>query len=99
MEIDPPKVGSVEEFQGQERKIIILSTVRTSESIVQIDIRHSLGFVAARERLNVAITRAKAILIIIGHPDLLTQDVYWRNVIEHCRSRSCIIGLIEEEED
>ncbi|XP_014214537.1 probable RNA helicase armi [Copidosoma floridanum] len=93
LDIDLPKVGSVEEFQGQERKVILLSTVRTSEDKVKNDIRHSLGFVAAPQRLNVAITRARALLIIVGHPKLLQQDVYWRSVLEHCSARSAIIGL------
>lgn len=87
-----PKVGSVEEFQGQEKKVIILSTVRTAEDKVKEDIRHSLGFVNSRERLNVAITRARTLLIIIGNPNLLQQDVCWRSVIEHCSARSSWVG-------
>jgi helicase MOV-10 len=80
---DEVKVGSVEEFQGQERKVIIISTVRSSKEFVGYDLRHTLGFVANPRRFNVAITRAKALLIVVGDPNVLGLDPLWRSFLNY----------------
>ncbi|XP_015184734.1 PREDICTED: probable RNA helicase armi [Polistes dominula] len=92
LNIECPKVSSVEGFQGQERKIIILSTVRSSTNFIKEDIRHALGFVASPKRLNVAITRARALLIILGNPELLAEDPYWRSILIYCLDRNAYTG-------
>ncbi|KYN31435.1 Putative helicase Mov10l1 [Trachymyrmex septentrionalis] len=79
-----PKISSVEGFQGQERKVIIISAVRSCNNLVDEDLKHSLGFVASPTRLNVAITRARALLIILGNPKLLVLDPYWRSLLTYC---------------
>ncbi|KAK0204308.1 P-loop containing nucleoside triphosphate hydrolase protein [Desarmillaria ectypa] len=80
---DSIKVGSVEEFQGQERKVIIISTVRSSREFVEFDLRHTLGFVASPRRFNVAVTRAKALLIVVGDPTVLSLDPLWRSFLNY----------------
>ncbi|KAJ7430120.1 P-loop containing nucleoside triphosphate hydrolase protein [Mycena galericulata] len=80
-------VGSVEEFQGQERRVIIMSTVRSNTNYVESDIRRTLGFVANPKRFNVAITRAQALLIVIGNPDILALDPLWRNFLNYIHIR------------
>lgn len=54
-----PKIGSVEEFQGQERAIILISLVRSCSESTNQDTHHLLGFVQSPERCNVAISRAR----------------------------------------
>merc|ERR1719150_1679174 len=56
-------VGSTEEFQGQERRVIIVSTVRSTPQYVLTDKQYKLGFLQNPKRFNVAITRSKALLI------------------------------------
>uniref|UniRef100_A0A671YK80 Mov10 like RISC complex RNA helicase 1 n=1 Tax=Sparus aurata TaxID=8175 RepID=A0A671YK80_SPAAU len=67
------KVGSVEEFQGQEFLVIILSTVRSNESLESDDLQNVLGFLSNPKRFNVAVTRPKALLIIVGNPHILIR--------------------------
>ncbi|XP_006149666.2 helicase MOV-10 [Tupaia chinensis] len=73
------KVGSVEEFQGQERSVILISTVRSSQSFVKLDLDFNLGFLKNPKRFNVAVTRAKALLIVVGNPLLLGHDSDWKD--------------------
>ncbi|KAJ3561910.1 hypothetical protein NP233_g9904 [Leucocoprinus birnbaumii] len=80
---DEVKVGSVEEFQGQERNVILISTVRSSKEFVSYDIKHTLGFVASPRRFNVSVTRAKALLIVIGDPEVLGLDPLWRSFLNY----------------
>ncbi|CAH1266449.1 MOV10 [Branchiostoma lanceolatum] len=80
------KVGSVEEFQGQERLVIIVSTVRsTRQEYLKMDKDYNLGFLNNPKRFNVAITRAKALLIVVGNPYTLSRDEYWGRFLEYCR--------------
>jgi helicase MOV-10 len=46
------KVGSVEEFQGQERRAMIMSTVRSDLEYVELDLKHTLGFLSSPRRFN-----------------------------------------------
>ncbi|TBU29435.1 P-loop containing nucleoside triphosphate hydrolase protein [Dichomitus squalens] len=77
------KVGSVEEFQGQERKVIIVSTVRSSTDLLAYDARFALGFLSNARRFNVAMTRAKALLIVIGDAAILSIDPLWREFMNY----------------
>lgn len=86
------KIGSVEEFQGQERKAIIISTVRSSDQYVNCDILYNLGFISNPKRLNVAITRAQELLIVVGNPYVLANDFFWHSFIRYCVINGCYTG-------
>ncbi|KAM9351147.1 putative helicase mov-10-B.1 [Symphorus nematophorus] len=93
------KVGSVEEFQGQERRVIMVSTVRSSPNYVDIDKQFNLGFVKNEKRFNVAVTRAKALLIVVGNPRVLSTDPTWDRFIQYCRDEGGYTGFTQAEED
>jgi len=88
-------VNTLDAFQGRENDIIIYSTVRTSKSI---------GFQKEKERVNVAFSRAKELLIICGDLDFFYS---WNNIenkfpqiIGYIKSKpdECMIIDIQEEE-
>jgi superfamily I DNA and/or RNA helicase len=60
------EVSSIDGFQGRESDIIIFDTVRCNT-------HHEIGFLKDMRRLNVALTRAKAAVIIVGDRDTLTK--------------------------
>ncbi|XP_050666667.1 probable RNA helicase armi [Leptidea sinapis] len=92
MGLPQPKIGTVEEFQGQERPIIIISTVRSTELYLQDDVKHTLGFVQNPKRLNVALTRAQVSLILFCNPHLLCKDHLWKSVIEYAVENNKYMG-------
>ncbi|CAB1428895.1 unnamed protein product [Pleuronectes platessa] len=104
MNMDKLKVGSVEEFQGQERRVILVSTVRSSSSYTDFDKQFNLGFVKNEKRFNVAITRAKALLIVLGNPRVLNTDPTWAHFIKFCSDSGgydgvALSGVLAEEEE
>ncbi|THH06265.1 hypothetical protein EW146_g9665 [Bondarzewia mesenterica] len=83
-DMDDIRVGSVEQFQGQERRVIIFSTVRSNKDPNK---RSGMGFISDRNRLNVALTRAQALLVVIGDPAVLGRDPLWRAFLNFVHSR------------
>jgi len=74
------KIASVDEFQGGERKYIIISTVRSNNY-------GKVGFLNDERRLNVAITRAKFGMIIYGNSRLLKCDESWKQLVKFYESK------------
>ena len=69
-------VNTVDGFQGQERDIIVISLVRSNE-------RGDIGFLTDLRRMNVAITRARMKLIIIGNAQTLGRHKFYRQLHEY----------------
>ena len=69
-------VNSVDGFQGQERDVIIISMVRDNEG-------GKIGFLADLRRTNVAITRARMKLIVLGNAETLSRHEFYRELIEY----------------
>ncbi|XP_017548981.2 putative helicase mov-10-B.2 [Pygocentrus nattereri] len=91
--IEELKVGSVEEFQGQERRVIIVSTVRSCNDYIKMDTDFNIGFLNNEKRFNVAITRAKSLLIVVGNPIILSSDPTWSRFIQYCTDEGGYTGL------
>lgn len=94
------KVGSVEQFQGQEKQVIIVSTVRSTIKHNEFDRTYCLGFLSNPRRFNVAITRAISLLVIIGNPHIIYQDVYWSKLLWQCVDKDSYQGCsLPERQD
>jgi len=84
------KVGLVEDFQGGEKDVIIISTVRGLKSI-DADVEYDRGFLQNDRSYNVAVSRAKAMLVVVGNCDVLVRAKNWRYLIEKCdANQSCV---------
>ena len=66
-------INTVDGFQGQERDIILISMVRQNE-------QGQVGFLSDLRRMNVAITRARMKLIIIGHSPTLCRHPFYKRL-------------------
>lgn len=80
------EIGTVEYFQGREKLIVIVSSVRSKTP--------TIGFLKNEKRLNVALTRAKALLIVIGNPETLGKNHFWRDFIAMCCEKKATVGNI-----
>lgn len=69
------KINTVDAFQGQERDIIYISLVRSNNN-------GDIGFLKDYRRMNVAMTRAKKKLIIIGDSATLSNDSFYNDFLE-----------------
>ena len=78
------KIESVDGFQGMEKDYIIISTVRSNQEGI-------IGFLSNKKRLNVALTRARKGLIILGNCKCLSKrSRIWRELIDFYVSKKLI---------
>jgi len=77
-------IGPTEAFQGLERGVVILCTTRSKERYVASDKEVDWGIIGLPNKMNVALTRAKFGLIVIGKKELLVQDSNWKTFLEFC---------------
>ena len=71
-------VNTVDGFQGQERDIILISLVRSNDE-------GQIGFLRDLRRMNVAITRARMKLIILGDVPTMTRHPFYRKLYEYVK--------------
>ncbi|KAJ7730393.1 P-loop containing nucleoside triphosphate hydrolase protein [Mycena maculata] len=85
-------VGTVEDYQGREMRVCIISCVRSSTRFLKDDLSRGLGLVYERKRMNVAITRAKELLVVIGNGAILQQDPFWRSFLQFTLRNKLYVG-------
>lgn len=69
-------VNTVDGFQGQERDVILISLVRSNDE-------GQIGFLKDLRRMNVAMTRARMKLIILGNKDTMTKHLFYKKLWEY----------------
>jgi len=73
------KISAVDKFQGMERNIVIVSTVRSNNT-------KNIGFARESERINVAFSRAKKLLIVVGNKHLFCQFEDYKESISNMKT-------------
>ncbi|HVR75451.1 MAG TPA: IGHMBP2 family helicase [Planctomycetota bacterium] len=74
------EVGSVDGFQGREKEAVVISLVRSNE-------RGEVGFLADDRRMNVAVTRARRHLAVIGDSATVSRRPFLARLLEHLEKR------------
>jgi DNA polymerase alpha-associated DNA helicase A len=86
------EISTVDGFQGREKEIIILSLVRSNQ-------KHQVGFLSDSRRLNVAITRPRRMLVVIGDIDTITngeekENLFLKHFGEYCNDNAVNVNII-----
>ena len=84
-------VHTVDGFQGQERDVILISLVRANED-------GKIGFLNDLRRMNVAITRARMKLMILGDASTLTRHAFYNELYNYISQRGKIITINTKQE-
>ncbi|CAN9148213.1 unnamed protein product [Alternaria alternata] len=80
------RIATVDNFQGEEAKIIIVSLVRSNE-------RQNVGFLKTTNRINVLLSRAQHGMYLIGNTDTYSSVEMWQRVIGMLRATDSVVVL------
>ncbi len=73
---DGLEVDTVDGFQGREKEVVLISLVRSNE-------RSEIGFLADTRRMNVAMTRSRRKLVIVGDSATLGTHPFYASMVEY----------------
>lgn len=82
-------VNTVDGFQGQERDVIFISMVRANNE-------GNIGFLSDLRRMNVAITRARMKLVLLGDASTLTRSSFFQQLYTYIEQEGVVIPLTDE---
>ena len=85
------RVGTVDDYQGQQERVMVISTV-ISRVGSDASADEALGFLANPRRFNVAVSRAQALNIVVGHPVPLATWPHWHALLRHALARGTYTG-------
>lgn len=77
------RIATVDNFQGEEAKIVIVSLVRSNEA-------QKVGFLKTTNRINVLLSRAQHGMYLIGNTETYVSIEMWRKVINMLRASACV---------
>ena len=81
-------VKTVDGFQGQERDVIYISLVRSNDT-------KEIGFLSDIRRMNVALTRAKSKLVVIGDSSTLANHPFYKSFIDYIEEIQAYVSAWE----
>ena len=90
------EINTVDSFQGQERDIVLFSTVRSNDKNKILNVeknKESIGFLKDFRRMNVALSRAKLGCFVIGNSQKFITDSYWEKLINFCKNQKCFYHI------
>ncbi|CAN0492944.1 unnamed protein product, partial [Ectocarpus sp. 12 AP-2014] len=82
------EISTVDAFQGREKDVIIVSTVRAAGS-------RGIGFLADVRRMNVALTRARHGLFVVGSAEALSVNPKWKELADLAESREGLVKVTD----
>ena len=85
------EIDSVDGFQGREKEAVVLSLVRSN-------VEGEVGFLADIRRMNVALTRARRKLLVIGDSATLSSDPFYASMVAYFESIGAYRSVWEESE-
>lgn len=83
-----PAIDTIDGFQGQERDLIYISLVRSNA-------KGEIGFLKDYRRMNVAMTRARKMLVVIGDSATIGNDPFYQKFLEYCETRGKYLSAWE----
>jgi len=78
------EISTVDGFQGREKEVIVISMVRSNP-------KHEIGFLSNERRMNVAVTRAKRLCILIGDSGTVNKNAFLKGLVDYFREKGGVI--------